>query len=291
MSNSKKAKVKSDKSGKKKREAGVKAWIQTVVDKLTKDWEPAKCQSLFTESELIELCYRAREMFWMQPALIEINPPINVMGDIHGQFEDLIALFTLNGFPPDKKYLFLVTLLRGNHESRPVNKQYGFYVECTRRYSVVLYECFQFAFYCMPFCARISKTIMCMHGGISESLVNFSQIAKIERPCDIPDMGLLADLTWSDPDPAVSGYEESPRGAASVFGSDALKAFCDQLGLELIIRAHQVVQEGYEFFGNRRLVTIFSAPNYCGQFNNAACVMKISEDLEISFAIHRPKRS
>ncbi|CAG9540021.1 unnamed protein product [Cercopithifilaria johnstoni] len=198
-----KKKVKDEKDGKRKGEVGVKAWIQTVVDKLTKEWEPAKCQSLFTESELIELCYRAREMFWMQPPLIELNPPINILGDIHGQFEDLIALFTLNGFPPNKKYLFLgdyvdrgpyslevivllfaykvlypdtVTLLRGNHESRPVNKQYGFYVECTRRYSVVLYECFQFAFYCMPFCARISKTIMCMHGGISESLVNFSQV-------------------------------------------------------------------------------------------------------------------
>ncbi|VDK78832.1 unnamed protein product [Litomosoides sigmodontis] len=313
-----KEKSKGEKDRKRKREAGVKEWIQTVVDKLTKKWEPAKCQSLFTESELIELCYRAREMFWMQPTLIELNPPINVVGDIHGQFEDLIALFTLNGFPPNAKYLFLgdyvdrgpyslevivllfaykvlypdtVTLLRGNHESRPVNKQYGFYVECTKRYSVVLYECFQFAFYCMPFCARIAKIIMCMHGGISESLVNFSQMAKIERPCDIPDMGLLADLTWSDPDPAVVGYEESPRGAASVFGKDALKSFCDQLGLELVIRAHQVVQEGYEFFDDRRLVTIFSAPNYCDQFNNAACVMKISEDLEISFAIHRPKKT
>lgn len=66
-------------------------------------------------------------------------------------------------------------------------------------------------------------------------------MGKIERPCDIPDMGLLADLTWSDPDPAVQGYEESPRGAASIFGKDALKSFCDQLGLELIIRAHQVL--------------------------------------------------
>lgn len=53
-------------------------------------------------------------------------------------------------------------------------------------------------------------------------------------------MGVLADLTWADPDPTITGYEESPRGAASVFGEDALKAFCDNLGLELIVRAHQV---------------------------------------------------
>ncbi|VBB34925.1 unnamed protein product, partial [Acanthocheilonema viteae] len=220
----------------------VKEWLQTVVDKLTKEWEPAKCQSLFTESELIELCYRAREMFWMQPALIELNPPINVMGDIHGQFEDLIALFTLNGFPPDKKYLFLGDYVdRGPYSLEVIVLLFAYKVSSSF-YSVVLYECFQFAFYCMPFCARISKIIMCMHGGISESLVNFSQIAKIQRPCDIPDMGLLADLTWADPDPAVAGYEESPRGAASVFGKDALKSFCDQLGLELVIRAHQILQ-------------------------------------------------
>ncbi|CAG9540022.1 unnamed protein product [Cercopithifilaria johnstoni] len=132
---------------------------------------------------------------------------------------------------------------------------------------------------------KIFKSLFLLKNEIKLIKLKYFRIAKIERPCDIPDMGLLADLTWADPDAAVEGYEESPRGAASVFGKDALKAFCEQLGLDLIVRAHQVVQEGYEFFDNRRLVTIFSAPNYCAQFNNAACVMKISEDMVIFFVI------
>lgn len=254
----------------------------------------------------------------------------------------------MTGFPPQSKYIFLgdyvdrgpfsievlmllfaykilypeeVTLLRGNHESRPVNMQYGFFLECKRRYSPVLYEHFQYAFYCMPFCARVEKRILCMHGGISEDLTDFKQVChfflldsmnlcmfqldKIERPCDIPDLGVLADLTWADPDPLISGYEDSPRGAARIFGPDALKNFCRILGLELIVRAHQVsiflqkfsykigkfqvVEDGYEFFADRHLVTIFSAPNYCGQFNNAACVLVVSADLVCSFSIYRPE--
>uniref|UniRef100_A0A914YTP5 Serine/threonine-protein phosphatase n=2 Tax=Panagrolaimus superbus TaxID=310955 RepID=A0A914YTP5_9BILA len=222
----------------------------------------------------------------------------------------------MNGYPPESKYVFLgdyvdrgpfsietvmllfaykilfpdeVTLLRGNHESRPVNMQYGFFLECKRRYNTALYEHFQYAFYCMPFCARVEKRILCMHGGISEDLTDFKQLDKIERPCDIPDLGVLADLTWADPDPLISGYEESPRGAARIFGPDALKKFCRMLGLELIVRAHQVVEEGYEFFAERHLVTIFSAPNYCGQFNNAACVLVVGADLVCSFSIYRPE--
>lgn len=70
-----------------------------------------------------------------------------------------------------------ITLLRGNHESRPVNMQYGFYTECKKRYSQALYECFQYAFYCMPFCARVEKRILCMHGGISEDLKDFGQVS------------------------------------------------------------------------------------------------------------------
>ncbi|PIO61470.1 hypothetical protein TELCIR_17005, partial [Teladorsagia circumcincta] len=65
-------------------------------------------------------------------------------------------------------------------------------------------------------------------------------LEKIERPCDIPDIGVIADLTWADPDPNISGFEESPRGAARIFGADALKNFCKLHGLDLVVRAHQV---------------------------------------------------
>lgn len=66
------------------------------------------------------------------------------------------------------------------------------------------------------------------------------QLDKIERPCDIPDIGIIADLTWADPDPAITGYEESPRGAARVFGVNALQDFCRTHQLDLVVRAHQV---------------------------------------------------
>uniref|UniRef100_A0A1I7RVW4 Serine/threonine-protein phosphatase n=1 Tax=Bursaphelenchus xylophilus TaxID=6326 RepID=A0A1I7RVW4_BURXY len=294
----------------------VKAWLQTIIDRLVKQWTPAKSQSLFSESELVELCYRARETFWMEKSMVSVKAPVSICGDIHGQFEDLLALFRLNGFPPEKKYVFLgdyvdrgpfsievvgllfaykvmypddIVLLRGNHESRPVNMQYGFFLECKKRYSTSLYEVFQYVFYCMPFCALVDKRILCMHGGISEDLKDFGQMDRIERPCDIPDLGILADLTWADPDPNIELYEDSPRGAARVFGEAALEAFCKQLGLELIVRAHQVVNDGYEFFCNRKLVTIFSAPYYCAQFENAAAIMNVTKDMEISFTIFRPR--
>lgn len=137
-------------------------------------------------------------------------------------------------------------------------------------------------------------------------MINTLQLERIERPCDIPDLGILADLTWvsfsnnqmltvlnlqADPDPTIQGYEESPRGAARIFGPDALKQFCDTLGLELVIRAHQVVEDGYEFFGNKTLVTIFSAPNYCGQFENVGSILHISKDLNCSFTTFRANDS
>ncbi|KAK0407001.1 hypothetical protein QR680_018939 [Steinernema hermaphroditum] len=280
---------------------GIRQWLKSVVRRLIKDWKPMLCQSLFTEKEIIELCYRARESFWMQSTMVEVPGPVNICGDIHGQYEDLLALFVQNGFPPEKNievmvllfaykvlYPNQVILLRGNHESRPVNMQYGFFLECKKRYSNALYECFQLAFSTMPFCARVEKKILCMHGGISEDLASLKQLERIERPCDIPDLGVLADLTWADPDPSIRGYEDSPRGAARIFGEDALKAFLKLHNLELIVRAHQVVEDGYQFFADRQLVTIFSAPNYCGQFNNAAAVLTVTADLQCSFTIHRP---
>lgn len=76
--------------------------------------------------------------------------------------------------------------------------------------------------------------------------------------------GLLCDLLWSDPDKDTSGWGENDRGVSFTFGSEVVGKFLHKHDMDLICRAHQVVEDGYEFFAKRQLVTLFSAPNYCG---------------------------
>ncbi|GMR47632.1 hypothetical protein PMAYCL1PPCAC_17827 [Pristionchus mayeri] len=294
-----------------KKKQQVEAWLHTVINRLIK-WNPQECQALFTLAELKELCLRVREVFWSQPMLIEVTAPCKIFGDIHGQYLDLLTLFKIHGFPPAHNYVFLgdyvdrgefslevvlllfaykilypdtMVLLRGNHESRPVNIGYGFFTEVKKRYGRELYELFQTVFYCMPICARVSKTILCMHGGISEDLQTVESLNKVERPSDIPDLGAVADMTWSDPDPSTVMYNDSPRGAAHIFGPKALDQFLKKHDLQMIVRAHQMVPNGYEFFHGKKLVTIFSAPCYGGADNKAA-VMNVDKHLQCGFSIY-----
>merc|ERR1712046_84172 len=130
--------------------------------------------------------------------------------------------------------------------------------------------------------------ILCMHGGISPELTSFEQVRNLPRPCDVPDNGLLCDLLWSDPDKDVAGFAENDRGVSFMFGHDALTTFNTRLGLDLVVRAHQVVEDGYEFFAGRSLVTLFSAPNYCGEFDNAGGLMRVYDDLQCSFKLLKP---
>lgn len=127
-----------------------------------------------------------------------------------------------------------------------------------------------------------------MHGGLSPELDNVEQIKQIQRPTDIPDKGLLCDLLWSDPDKGANGFGPNERGVSFTFNEQIVYDFLNKNSLDLICRAHQVVEEGYEFFANKQLVTIFSAPNYCGEFNNAGSLMTVDEDLVCSFQILRP---
>lgn len=142
-----------------------------------------------------------------------------------------------------------------------------------------IYEVFQLAFNAMPLTAIVNKRIMCMHGGISEELFDLKQLDALKRPIDTPDIGIIADLTWADPECEIDYYKESPRGAGKIFGAKAVDEFCKHFQLDLIVRAHQVVQDGYEFFADRKLVTIFSAPFYCGQTNNIASMLNIDKDM------------
>lgn len=135
--------------------------------------------------------------------LLELAAPIKIAGDTHGQYYDLLRLFSLNGFPPEQNYLFLgdyvdrgrhsievmcllmaykikypenFFILRGNHETESISRLYGFYDECKRRYSIKLWKTFVDLFNCLPVAALIEDKILCMHGGISPHLENLDQI-------------------------------------------------------------------------------------------------------------------
>lgn len=157
-----------------------------------------------------------------------------------------------------------------------------------RRYNIKLWKTFTDCFNCLPIAAVIDEKIFCMHGGLSPDLHNMDQIRRIARPTDVPDTGLLCDLLWSDPDKDVTGWSENERGVSFTFGADVVSRFLERHDLDLVCRAHQVVEDGYEFFARRQLVTIFSAPNYCGEFDNAGAMMTIDESLMCSFQILKP---
>jgi len=267
------------------------------------------------ERQITLLCHAARDVFSQQPSLLDLEAPIKIVGDTHGQYYDLLRLFEYGGFPPEANYLFLgdyvdrgkqsletaclllaykvkfpenFFLLRGNHECASINRIYGFYDECKRRYSIKLWKTFTECFNTLPVSAVVDDKIMCMHGGLSPELKSLDQIRRIERPTDIPDSGLLCDLLWSDPDRENSGWGENDRGVSYTFGSDIVAKFLNKHDLDLICRAHQVVEDGYEFFARRQLVTLFSAPNYCGEFDNAGAMMSVDESLMCSFQILKP---
>lgn len=163
-------------------------------------------------------------------------------------------------------------LLRGNHECASINRIYGFYDECKRRYNIKMWKKFQDVFNVLPFAAIVDEKIFCIHAGLSPDLNSPDQIKRIMRPTDVPDAGLLCDLLWSDPEADIAGWAENDRGVSYTFGADVVSKFLVKHDFDLIVRAHQVVEDGYEFFADRQLVTIFSAPNYCGEFDNAGAV-------------------
>lgn len=290
--------------------------VDNLIDKLiqVRNSEPGEHVDL-SEIEIRNLCLQSREIFMAQPILLELEAPIKICGDVHGQYYDLLRLFEYGGFPPEANYLFLgdyvdrgkqsleticlllaykikypenFFILRGNHECASINRIYGFYDECKRRYNIKLWKTFADCFNCLPIAAIIDEKIFCMHGGLSPDLHTMDQIRRIMRPTDVPDTGLVCDLLWADPDKDVMGWGENDRGVSFTFGHNVVEKFLKKHELDLICRAHQVVEDGYEFFAQRQLVTLFSAPNYCGEFDNAGAMMSVDDTLMCSFQILKP---
>lgn len=269
-----------------------------------------KCASL--------LLIKIMEVLYEEPTLLSLQAPIIVCGDIHGQLFDLFELFDTGGDPGENQYLFMgdyvdrgyysletflylvtlklkfpkhIWLLRGNHEDREVNKAYGFYEECMKNYGHAgLWNLCQETFDLLPMCALINKKVFATHGGLSPKLPLIEQIPLIERQKNLGTQGVFSDLAWGDPDPTISGWGVSKRGAGWLFGSNPTNIFCQNNKIDLITRAHELVMQGYQYNFSEKVLTVWSAPNYCYVSHNIASVLKLDANLnrELKIFNERP---
>lgn len=250
-----------------------------------------------------DLIDSVENIFINESNILSLNGTFIVVGDMHGNVDDLIRIFEKHGYPPAQNYLFLgdyvdrgdfsvevllilyslkflfpdhIYLIRGNHESEPVTSFYGFKVECSRKYSQKVYFKFNESFLYLPFAAIINKKYFCVHGGISQRTMNLEDLSKIKRPIDNDSSAAITDLVWSDPQKNARGFQKSDRGTGVLFNDQKLNQFLRRNNLELMIRSHEVCETGMEKPLNK-CVTIFSNSNYCGM-NNDACICLISND-------------
>lgn len=290
--------------------------ILKFVKLIIKDWREAS--KMLTDSFIRSILHSVRPVLLSQPMLVRLEAPVKVCGDLHGQIDDLVRILSNGGLPPDSRYLFLgdyvdrgkngtevftallglkvlypthVYVLRGNHETESICRMYGFFDEVKRRFSVKLFKEFTDVFNCLPIAGLIEELALCMHGGLSPSLNSLKQIEHIARPLIVGDEGLACDILWSDPEEGIRGWQMSDRGVSFTFGEDVVEKTCQNLGIDVIVRAHQVMDNGYAFFCNRKLVTIFSASNYCGEFSNSGAMMLMDENCKCSFQIFKPDYS
>jgi len=198
----------------------------------------------------------------------------------YNSVETITLLFCLK-----VKYIDRISLLRGNHECRNITTMYGFFDEINRKYgNSNVWKYFNDAFDYLPLGAIIDGKILCIHGGLSPQLKTIDQMRVINRKVEIPHEGPLCDLMWSDPE-EIHNWKINTRGAGWLFGNQVVTEFNRINGLDLIARAHQLVQEGYQYWFDSKLVTIWSAPNYTYRMGNKASLMKVTEDGSRDFLI------
>ncbi|XXG42479.1 hypothetical protein AAC387_Pa01g2750 [Persea americana] len=187
------------------------------------------------------------------------------------------------------EYPHNVHLIRGNHEAADINALFGFRIECIERMGerdgIWAWHRINKLFNWLPLAALIEKKIICMHGGIGRSINHVEQIENLQRPITMEAGSVvLMDLLWSDPteNDSVEGLRPNARGPGLVtFGPDRVMEFCNNNDLQLIVRAHECVMDGFERFAQGHLITLFSATNYCGTANNAGAILVLGRDLVV----------
>ncbi|KAF9737378.1 serine threonine-protein phosphatase 2b catalytic subunit [Paraphaeosphaeria minitans] len=272
-----------------------------------------------TEEQALWIIRKGTEVLKSEPNLLEMDAPITVCGDVHGQYYDLMKLFEVGGDPAETRYLFLgdyvdrgyfsiecvlylwslkiwypntLWLLRGNHECRHLTDYFTFKLECKHKYSEAVYEACMESFCALPLAAVMNKQFLCIHGGLSPELHTLDDLKSIDRFREPPTHGLMCDILWADPLEEF-GQEKTNdffvhnhvRGCSYFFSYPAACAFLEKNNLLSIIRAHEAQDAGYRMYRKTRttgfpsVMTIFSAPNYLDVYNNKAAVLKYENNV------------
>ena len=275
-----------------------------------------KRDGLLNKEDVIKIIKTATEILRNEGNVVNIADPVTVVGDIHGQFYDLLKLLSIGGNPETSKYLFLgdfvdrgifaievmvlilslkinrpntITIIRGNHECRQMTSSFNFREECLAKMDQDVYELFMDLFDCLPISAIINGKFIAFHGGISPELKTIAELNKIDRFKEPPVSGVLCDLLWSDPVDRNDGVlerdfvENDQRGCSYFYGVKSLSNFLSKNGLLSVIRGHEVQLEGYKMFNWKsknfpQVITIFSAPNYCDSYNNKGAIIKFENN-------------
>lgn len=281
------------------------------LDFVTAMMDHFKSNKVLDIGNVTELLKRVKPMLAKLPnvVMVPVNTRITVVGDLHGQLDDLLAIFKLNGLPsPRNSYVFngdfvdrgqyscecililigfkllypnYLHLNRGNHEARDINSRDGFEKECIQKYNSHIFDLFSDVFACLPLACVLEgdKKVFVVHGGLFWDDLNIPQIQEIKRFHEIPPTGShMEQMLWSDPDPEP-GRQESPRGASLLFGPDITDKFLKDNGLCMVIRSHECMQQGFEKMHNDTLITIFSASNYCKSVGNDGAFVIFEKDM------------
>lgn len=264
----------------------------------------------FDAREVTEVLNNGSEVLKNDPILLKLPANITIVGDLHGNIDDLLRIFTRCGYPPETNYIFLgdyvdrgensievflmllslkikfpenIYLLRGNHESNSMTGIYGFRAEVRRRLNKQMYFKFLDCFKTLPIAAVIDNRVFCVHGGISKELHKVEQLSNLRKPNEIPLSGIISDMLWSDPMDYVDTFLPSDRGVGALFGAKPLQKFLDDNKLELLVRSHESCDKGFNWpfegqeVGSHSCLTIFSSSNYCDECNDSA-VLSVPKD-------------